>query len=291
MREIGLAFVVLLVGVTAGMLALLGRARARRLTRERLAQPMRDDEFETDAGQPPVGSVRVFARRHYLLPWILAFAVGLGLRWGLIWPWPFVAAISAMVGLLGQQLDAAWLATRTDRIENQLADAIDLMVAAVKAGASLEGALTSAIDDSPNPLRSQLEEVLARMRLGDDLVAILIALTRRVPLETYRLFATTLIVNWEVGGPLAATLAQIGRTIRDRIELSRRMRSLTAQARVSVVSVLAVTYFIAALMWRSDPERMLPFLRSSVGQGVAATAMFLQGVGIVWITVLSKPRF
>ena len=49
----------------------------------------------------------------------------------------------------------------------------------------------------------------------------------RVPLETFRLFAAALTVHQEVGGSLAPTLATVGRIIRDRIELTRRIRSLT----------------------------------------------------------------
>ena len=40
----------------------------------------------------------------------------------------------------------------------------------------------------------------------------------------------------------------VGRTIRDRIELSRRLRSLTTQSRVSTVAILGTTYFIALVV-------------------------------------------
>ena len=55
----------------------------------------------------------------------------------------------------------------------------------------------------------------------------------RVPLETFRLFSAALTVHQEVGGSLAPTLATVGRIIRDRIELTRRVRSLTVQSRAS----------------------------------------------------------
>jgi Flp pilus assembly protein TadB len=50
-----------------------------------------------------------------------------------------------------------------------------------------------------------------------------------VPLETFDLFATSLAIHWEVGGSLATTLSTVGRTVRDRIELARRVRAQSSR--------------------------------------------------------------
>jgi tight adherence protein B len=112
-----------------------------------------------------------------------------------------------------------------------------------------------------------------------------------VPLETFALFTAALAVHWEVGGTLAPTLAVVGRAIRDRIALTRRIRALTAEARVSIIAVLAMTYFIAAFVWVSDPQRMQTFLGTRVGSALAAGAIFLQGLGIVWASAISRLKF
>jgi tight adherence protein B len=120
---------------------------------------------------------------------------------------------------------------------------------------------------------------------------VLRALERRVPLETVRLFCAALSVHWEVGGSLAPVLATVGRTIRDRIELSRRVRSLTTQSRVSTVAILGTTYFIALVVWRNDPPRMETFLKTTVGQWLVAAAVLLQALGIVWSTLLTRMKY
>ncbi len=234
---------------------------------------------------------RLFARRHYMWPWVLAVAVFPALWWLFSIPMVYTAALSVIIALLAMQTDAIWFAWRQDRIENQLADAIDLMVAAVKAGASIQNALDHAAQDARKPLRNELEEVVGRIRYGDDPKDVMEHLTDQVPLETFRLFATTLTVNWEVGGSLVRPLASVGRTIRDRIELTRRLRAMTTQSRLSVISVILVTYFIGGLIWRNDPERMAAFLKSTIGQSMVTTAMLFQGVGIVWISRISKVKF
>lgn len=281
------------LGLTIGAIAAavvwsLRRAAARRIARERLYDAFPDDD------QPELGREtdrRRFARRHRWLPWLLAAVCFAVLFWIVRIPWPFAAAAAFLSGLLSDQLDAVWLAAREDRIENQLADAIDLMVAAVKVGASQQEALARCADEARAPLKPQLEEVVGRLRYGDDPREVLAELADRVPLETFQLFTLSLSVNWDVGGRLSGTLAAVGRTIRDRIELNRRLRAMTTQAKASVISVLLVSYFIAALMWRNDPDRMVRFLGSVVGRGASIAAMVLQGLGIVWISAMSRPRF
>lgn len=286
-----LLFLLALVAILIAMGYLLRATAARRIAIERLESSRRDDESVANLDEPQLLPERVFAWRYWLLPWLLAIGLFFVL-WKVVQiPISFAGAFSFVAALLGMQLESSIYSWRVDRIENQLADAIDLMVAAVKAGASLEGALESAVRDGRQPLRRQIEEVLGRIRYGEDVGAVLIGLTRRVPLESFRLFATTIAVNYEVGGSLALTLSAIGRTIRDRIELSRRMRSMTTQARASIVSVMGVAYFLAALMWRNDPDRFVRFLGSTFGQVACVTAVVLQGVGIVWIGAISKPRF
>jgi Flp pilus assembly protein TadB len=174
------------------------------------------------------------------------------------------------------------------KIEVQLADAIDLMVGALRAGAGLTSALDSAVHETREPLASQLDEVTGRIRYGDAPQVVFRGLAERVRLETFLLFTTALSVHWEVGGNLAPTLATAGRTIRDRIELTRRIRAMTTQSRVSIIAVMGVTYFIAALMWSNDPDCMKAFLTTEVGSFLVAAAVLLQAVGIVWSAIVVR---
>jgi len=280
---------ILLLGFL-GVVDALRKTQTRHLSldrlRERLTEASEEQAISSDEFLP-----QVFARRHHLAPWVFAALVFAIVYWLVSIPLVFATVISIIVGLLAMQADAIWLAWRQDRIENQLADAIDLMVAAVKVGSSIQNALDYAAQDARQPLRSQLEEVVGRIRYGDAPKDVMEQLTQQVPLETFRLFATTLSVNWEVGGSLVRPLANVGRTIRDRIELTRRLRAMTTQSRMSVVAVILVTYFIGALMWRNDPERMAGFLQSNVGQAIVTVAMLLQGMGVLWISRISKIKF
>jgi tight adherence protein B len=281
-----LVIAVILMAIT--LVAIQGQKRER--VRDRL-RPGGDPNQENTAVEQLPSQRNLALRRFRFVPWLLAAVLGFSLWYVMAWPIGFAIAIAVVAGLLGWQLEDWWHGKRTDLLENQLADAIDLMVAAVKAGSGLQAALESASGNARRPLKPQLDEVIGRIRLGDDPIESLMGLSDRVPLETFRLFTTALAVNWQVGGRLAQTLANVSRTIRDRIELTRRMNSMSTQARFSVASVLGVTYFLGALIWRNDPQRMQGFLASNFGQYATIAAVILQGLGVVWVARLSKIKF
>jgi Flp pilus assembly protein TadB len=262
-------------------------ARLRELVRRRIEEP----EAPTEEPREAAPDTRRFVQHHTLIPWLVGLVV-IGLLYYLVGlPIIFAVSFGLIVGLLGGQLESMRVTRVTFRIEQQLADALDLMVAALRAGAGAMGALENAAGESRRPLRPQLEEMLGRIRYGDDPQMVLRSLQARVPLETFRLFASALSVHWETGGSLAPTLATVGRVIRDRIEVTRRVRALTTQGRASTMAVMGVTYFIGLIIWRSDPDRMRQFLATTIGQGLVAGALFLQGVGMVWTAALSRMKY
>ena len=240
---------------------------------------------------PPVRSGRRLQRRWILVPWLLAAATVAAAWWGFGLSSPYLVAIGLIVGLLTGQVEAFSAQHVESQLENQLADAIDIMIGAVGAGSSVGGAIDAATVESQRPLRPYLEELAGRIRLGDDPGEVFRSLAERVPLETFLLFTSALAVHWEVGGRLTSTLTAVGRTIRDRIEISRRIHSNTAQSQFSTIAIIGLTYFIAAIVWRNGPEQMAEFVTSTLGRWFVAGSMILQAVGIVWMNLISKPRF
>ncbi len=287
MTNVLLFFGLVLLGV--GVVASVWRnARTRSLARQRIESPA---EASGPAQPEQIPTARSFLVRHRFLPWILGLLGMAIIYFAFGWALPFVIAVGLIISLLGGQLESFLTTRKTARIETQLADAIDLMVAALAAGASVTDALENAMRESRSPLRPQLEEMVGRIRFGDDPRTVYRGLTERVPLETFLLFSSALSVQSETGGSLAPTLASVGRTIRDRIEISRRIRSNSAQSEVSTLAVMMLTYFIALVVWRTNPEQMRQFLATSVGQWAVAGTILMQAAGLVWMSLLSRLRF
>ncbi|MFM8477475.1 MAG: type II secretion system F family protein [Planctomycetaceae bacterium] len=274
--------VIWLVMAGASVALLLG-ARRRARAAERLAG-------ESGVAVELVEEPPALLQRSLLLPLfagLFAGAIFLLLRFQLA----FVAAAALISGMLALQVVGLLAERAAARLENQLADAIDLMIGALGAGASLGNAIEAAVVEARAPLKVLLQDLSARIRLGDNPADVFQSLARRVPLESFLLFSSALAVHWEAGGQLSFTLSSVGRTLRDRMDVARRLQSSAAQSRFSAFSVLALTWFIALIVYNNNPEQMSEFVNSTLGSwGIAATTI-LQAFGIVWMNVISRPRF
>jgi tight adherence protein B len=283
----GALFAVLFVAT--GLYAWQGFSLRRR-TVERLAVMMESTASDEPRGEPRK-AIPSFPVRHRYVPPVVAVAAALLLSLFVGLPLDVSAAAGALFGVMTHLAEEYQGEQQTALIESQLATAIYLMVGSLRAGASLLSAFESALEEVGAPLRPYFQEVAGRIRLGDDPRAAVSDLQVHVPLETFRLFATSLAIHWEVGGSLATTLSSVGRTVRDRIELARRVRAQSVEAHASVGVVLLITYVLGFLMWRTNPDRLNVFLGSSIGTMVVAGVIAMQAVGLIWMSRLNKTTF
>ncbi len=244
---------------------------------------------ETSAITTP--SARRLARRWILFPWVFGVGVALTAWWISGWQVQYVLAIGAVFSLLLSQVESFVHTRHIARLERQLADAIDIMVGAVSAGAAVGPAIESATVETDWPLLPYLQELSGRIRLGDEPASVFRSLADRVPLETFLLFSSSMAVHYEVGGRLAPTLATVGRTIRDRIEVTRRIQSNIAQSQFSTFAIIGLIYLIAVIVWRNGPEPMRDFVTSAIGSWAVSGSIILQAAGIVWMNLISRPKF
>ena len=265
--------------------------RTRRFAIERVERMIGNAPgIETNAASP-ARTIKAFPPRHR----VAAYAAGL-VAGALLWavagiPLAIAVAGGILVGVLAHLVEEHIGGQKTDAIESQLAAAIYLMVSSLRAGASLLAAFESALEEVGPPLRPYFQEVAGRIRLGDDPRGAVGALQVHVPIETFRLFATSLAVHWEVGGSLATTLSSVGQTVRDRIELSRRVRAQAVEAQASVAVVLVMAYVLGFLMWRTNPDRLEAFIGTSIGTSLVAAVIVLQAVGLMWMSKLNRSAF
>jgi tight adherence protein B len=280
----------MLVGATTSFWLWL-QWRAQRLASDRLADMIGGPAVTERADEVRIKAVRTFPPRFRFLAPVVGGLVA-GLLWlGAGFALEVAAAVGALTGVMAHLLEEYIADGQQAKIEMQLAAAIDLLIGSLRAGSSLLAAFESALQEADRPLRPYLQEVAGRIRLGDDPRVAVNDLQVRVPLETFRLFATSLVIHWEVGGSLATTLSTVGRTVRDRIELSRRVRAQGVESHASVAVVLGMSYLLGFLMWRTNPDRLEGFLATGIGTAIVALVIGLQAVGLVWMSRLSRSRF
>jgi len=244
---------------------------------------------DATAAEAAAGRRRVpVVRSRTWIGWCAGAAVALGLLF-LVRP-AFAFAAGIAVGAVAAVVESYQRSRHALRLEQQLADTIDLLIGALRAGAGMVDALERAGRTARAPLGPILSEASARLRLGERPQEVLGDVAARVPLESFRLLAFALTVNWEAGGSLAPTLATVGRSVRDRVELSRRIQSQSAPTVASIVSLMGASYGIAWLTWLNNPDNVERFIATPTGGLMVAGTVVLQGLGLLWMWKWSQVR-
>lgn len=272
---------VLVVATAAWLLAVVRRRDARvRLAHD--TEPLVDDAPQVvDAD-----------RRRRLRDRLLALTVGLVVALAVIVVSPFHPALGAALGVLVFQV--TWMILdlvarrRRIKLEVQLAEALDMTVAGLRAGSSPADALDRSFREAPRPLGTYLSDLVERLRLGERPVDVFGLLERRLPLEGVRLFRFALAAHWEGGGSLAPTLASVARSTRDRVTVERRVLAQSSEAQWSVFGVLVITYALALLLSRSDEARVEAFLSTALAAWLVPAAILLQVVGLIWMGRITR---
>ncbi len=275
----------LALGLGAGVW-FLRRRRLRARTVERLAEPFVEDEAPQEVTNPAG-----LKPSYGWLAYVALGGLGLGLYAFADWPGIFCLAL-LLIGSVGVSLALTAIEERRAvHLETQLTEAIDLIVGALHAGAGTLDAMETAAREAREPLRSHLRDVVGAIRLGERPSAAYEDLYAAIPLESFRLFCFTLSVHEETGGSLAPTLAMVARSVRDNVELRRRINSESMQAQGSVLGILAITYGIGVVTWQTHPERVESFVADDMGIKLLAAAMILQAVGLFWMSRMIKIRY
>jgi tight adherence protein B len=172
------------------------------------------------------------------------FAVML-LMWSVLLGAGALAACGALSSTLG--MSVLWLEMRRQKrmaaFSEQLPDALDVIVRGVRVGYPLPIALNLAARELPDPIATEFGLTFDEIAFGQDIRTAIENLHRRVGHEDLQFFVVAVIVQNQTGGNLAEVLSRLSRLLRTRLKLRLRIRSLSAEGRISAV-VLSLMPFI-----------------------------------------------
>lgn len=161
----------------------------------------------------------------------------------------------------------------------QLPDNLQVLASALRAGHSLVGALSVVVDDCTEPSRAEFRRVIADEQLGVSLEDAFGVVVRRMENQDLQQVALVAALQHETGGNTAEVLDRVCETIRQRFELRRMVKTLTAQGRMSrwVVSLLPVG--LLALITLINPDYMAPLYGSTLGRLLLLVAALMVVAG------------
>ncbi|MDH5797940.1 MAG: type II secretion system F family protein, partial [Paracoccaceae bacterium] len=122
---------------------------------------------------------------------------------------------------------------RLSMIEEQLPDAVELMVRSLRVGHPFSSALNIVAKEVPDPLASEMGVISDEAAYGRDVGEALKNMAERLDMQDLRFLAVAVTIQQVSGGNLAEILDGLAKVIRSRFKLFRRVKAITAEAKWS----------------------------------------------------------
>ncbi len=147
---------------------------------------------------------------------------------------PVRAAIAVVMGVGGVYF---WVNKKAKKrislMEDQLAEAVELMVRSLRVGHPFASAIAIVAKEVPDPLGTEFGMIADEAAYGRNVADSLKAFAERMDNQDLRFLAVAVAIQQQSGGNLAEILEGLGKVVRARYKLFRRVKAITAEAKWS----------------------------------------------------------
>ena len=124
-------------------------------------------------------------------------------------------------------------AKRMSMLEEQLPEAVELMVRSLRVGHPFSSAVQIVAKEVADPLGTEMGMISDEAAYGRDMGETLKAMAERLDMQDLRFLAVAVTIQQQSGGNLAEILHGLAQVIRARFRLFRRVKAITAEAQWS----------------------------------------------------------
>lgn len=168
---------------------------------------------------------------------------------------PVRALLSVGIGVGGVYF---WISAKANKrmgmIEEQLPDAVELMVRSLRVGHPFSNAISIVSKEIQDPLASEFGVIADESAYGRDVGEALKDMAERLDMQDLRFLAVAVTIQQQSGGNLAEILAGLAKVIRARFRLFRRVKAITAEAKWSGKFLSAFPIVALIVINVSDPH-------------------------------------
>ena len=185
-----------------------------------------------------------------------------------------------------------WISSKTNKrmsiIEEQLPDAVELMVRSLKVGHPFASAVQIVAKEVQDPLGTEFGVIADEAAYGRDVGEALKDMAERLDMQDMRFLAVAVTIQQQAGGNLAEILAGLAQVIRARFRLFRRVKAITAEAKWSGKFLSAFPLVALVVINLDDPHYYDEVRESEVFiPACIAVGMFL-GVNLFVMRMLTN---
>ncbi|MEQ8257474.1 MULTISPECIES: type II secretion system F family protein [Roseovarius] len=186
------------------------------------------------ATKAQMGAIAFSPKQLMMLMVACGFIAFIGLSVGTSTALPVRILVSVAMGVGGIFVWVNMKASkRMAMLEEQLPDAIELMVRSLRVGHPFSSAISIVANEVADPLATEFGVIADEAAYGRDMGEALKDMAERLDMQDLRFLAVAVTIQQQSGGNLAEILDGLAKVIRARFRLFRRVKAITAEAKWS----------------------------------------------------------
>ncbi|MDQ3563884.1 MAG: type II secretion system F family protein [Pseudomonadota bacterium] len=173
--------------------------------------------------------------------------------------------------------------TRIVRFEEQLPDALSIMGRSLKAGIPFVDAMRFVAEETADPMAGEFRRTFSDINYGMNIQTAYLGMLQRMPSMSLMAVVTAVMIQRDTGGNLAEILDKIAAVVRGRFKLQRRVRTLSAEGRMSAWILILVPFVLAGALFIIQPDYLPNLTKDATGRMLALVAFINSLIGVQWI--------
>ncbi|MCB9743160.1 MAG: type II secretion system F family protein [Alphaproteobacteria bacterium] len=179
--------------------------------------------------------------------------------------------------------------SRSEKLTEQLPDALDLMARSLQAGHGIAESMRVCATEMDQPISTEFGRVYEENNLGRDFREAMRAMGARNGNNfDMKIFVSSVLLQRETGGNLVEILESIAETIRGRFVFKGKVKALTAEAKFSAIILGALPFFVTGAIYVLRPEYLNPLFTDPLGQMMGGFVIIWFSAGVFVMRELTK---
>lgn len=203
---------------------------------------------------------------------------------------PIIIAIIGMVVsvVLIQAVVRSRIESARRQFNAELADFFTLVASGLRSGLSLAQAVAGAAQGGGDVLARQMRRVTAEVALGMDLADALEGVAIRMSSDDLTLAVQAVRIQRESGGSLSNILDIAATTVRQRGQLQREVRALSAEGRISAIILMILPLLVFGFFLITRREYVEVFWTEPIGWVMLGALVVILGIGGIWMQRMTR---
>ncbi len=172
---------------------------------------------------------------------------------------------------------------RLGLFEEQLPEALDIIRRSLQSGQPLVKAFKEVGNEMPDPIGTEFRNTYNLLNFGYDIRLAIMQMAERVPTVSMLAFASAVMLQKETGGNLSENLQKVSEVLRARFKLERKIRTLSAESRLSAWILTLSPFILFFGLKLFNPEYIEPLYSDPRGLNMIGVGIVLIAIGAVWI--------